>query len=74
MKVRELRQWLAKFDEDLPVEFCTGDGDQVRILKLVDIGVSEALIHRDDNGTVYCHLGKSQVSEKYVFIDVESAD
>jgi len=75
MKVRELRQRLASFDEDLPVVFCTGEGGQVKIiLNQVDIGTSDALIRRDESGTAYCIFGKSSISEKYVFIDVISAD
>jgi hypothetical protein len=75
MKVRELRQKLAKFNDDLPVVFCTGEGGQVKIiLNHVDIRTDDALIRRDESGTTYCIFGKTPISEKYVFVDVVSVD
>ena len=74
MNIRELRQKLAMFDDNLPVVFCSEKNDQVRIFTLTHICEAEALIRRDDDGKLYCKLGKSLISEKQVFIDLEPAD
>lgn len=74
MKVRELCEWLVKFDDDLPVVFCSEKNDQLRILTLTHICEAEALISRDDDGNLYCKLGKSPSSEKHLFIDIEPSD
>jgi hypothetical protein len=74
MKVQELRQWLSKFDDDLTVVFCSGDSEQFRILKLSDIGVSDAFIQRRDDGILYSKFGKTAISERYVFVNIKSAE
>ena len=74
MNIRELRQKIAKFDDNLPVVFCSENNDKVRIFTLTHICEAEALIRRDDDGNLYCNLGKSLSSEKHVFIDLEPSD
>lgn len=74
MKARELRQWLAKFDDNLPIVFCSEKNDQLRIFTLTHICEAEALIRSDDDGNLYCKLGKSPISEKHLFIDIEPSD
>ena len=74
MNIRELRQKLAKFDDNLPVVFCSEKNDQVRIFTLTHICEAEALIRRDDDGNLYCKLGKSPITELHVFIDLEPSN
>lgn len=74
MNIRELRQKIAMFDDDLPVVFCSENNDKVRIFTLTHICEAEALIRRDNDGNLYCKLGKSPISEKHVFIDLEPSD
>lgn len=74
MNFRELRQWIAKFDDNLPVVFCSEKNDQVKTFTLTHICEAVALIRRDDNGNLYCKLGKSPISEKHVIIDLEPSD
>ena len=74
MNIRELRQKIAMFDDNLPVVFCSENNDQVRTFTLTHICEAEALIRRDDDGIQYCKLGKSLISEKHVFIDLEPSD
>jgi hypothetical protein len=74
MKVRDLRQMLAKFEDNLPVVFCSGDSDELKIHKLSDIVVSDAFIQRDDDGVFYCKFGKTPISEKHVFINIDSTN
>jgi hypothetical protein len=74
MNVRELRQKLAKFDDNLPVVFCSEKNEQIRTFTLTHICEAEALLRRDDDGNLYCKLGKSPISEKHVFIDLEPSD
>jgi len=74
MNIRELREKLAKFDDNLSFVFCSENNEQVRIFTVTHICEAEALISRDDDGNLYCKLGKSPVSEKHVFIDLEPSD
>ncbi|MGA9665796.1 MAG: hypothetical protein WBQ69_05025 [Gallionella sp.] len=74
MKVRELRQWLAKFDDDLPVVFCSEKNDQLTIFTVTHICEAEASIRSGDDGNLSCNLGKSPISEKHLFIDIEPSD
>jgi hypothetical protein len=74
MKVRDLRQMLAKYDDDLPVAFCSEKNDQLRIFVLTHMCEAEALVRPDDDGNLYCTLGKSPISEKHLFIDIEPSD
>ena len=73
MKVRELREWLAKFDDHLPVVFCSGNDEHLKVLELSDIAESDAFIRRSNDGVLYCKIGKTAISERHVFLNVESA-
>ena len=73
MKVRDLQQWLAKFDDNLPVVFCSGDSEQLNIFQLSDIAISDAHIQRNVDGILECKFGRNPISKKHVFIKFESA-
>ena len=72
MKVRDLSQLLSKFDDELPVVFCSGDSEQLNFYKLSDIAVSDAYIQRHVDGILDCKFGKTPISNKHVFIKFES--
>jgi len=74
MNIQELRKKLAKFDDNLPIVFCSETNEQVRIFTVTHICQAEALLSRDDDGNLHCKLGKSPVSGKHVFIDLEPAE
>jgi len=62
MKIRDLLQELAKFDDDLIVVFCSESGDLLKLFKFSDVGAADSFIGRTDDGDTYCKFGRTPIS------------
>lgn len=78
MKVKELQEKLAKFDPEMElICFCEDENSQKegRLFTLFDISsvsATDATRCRLDDRTPYLKLGKDQMSETLVFLEVTS--